>query len=138
MRITFEYNEPLGTVTRRKTIVLGDDAEREIITGFADGASVAIQPVPLPRAAKVAHLHRGNQTWELSWATEREHADPAAARLFSIQHKIECLKMKGTLKITVGSRTFTGPAIISRMNTPADSVGKSTVTTYQVACDSLA
>lgn len=89
--------------------VLGDDAVRAFITGWAPEASAMLQTGRYPRATQVTKFARGNIETVMPFVTSRTHATRAAALLFVAQETSELPNLRGT--VTVNEIGGTGASI---------------------------
>lgn len=79
--------------------VLGDDAVRAFITGWAPEASAIVQTGRYPRATQVTKFARGNIETVMSFITQRTHATRAAALLFIAHEVVELPNLRGTVVV---------------------------------------
>lgn len=97
--------------------VLGDDAARDFISGFAPDARALVQTGRYPQAASVTKFARQNIETSFGFVTERVHASYAAAQNFLARELAEVPGLKGTMTIAQiggsGGSTLRLEAVIS-------------------------
>lgn len=102
MKITASYLTTVGATAVRKTVVLGDDAAGELISGYLPSVDALIQEVPRPRAAAVEFYDRKNERTEMVFQVSRKHASRDAALTFLLTHPYE-VPRKADIQIEHGA-----------------------------------
>lgn len=89
------------STTPAGVVVLGNDANREVVSNFAPGISDEIDAQTLIESAWKRITSAGNSSVELGWRTDRSHATREAAARFALEH-LEAVPKTCDLEIEVG------------------------------------
>lgn len=117
--------------------VLGDDAVRDFIKGWAPEAWVDVQTSAPPRAEQKIKFGRANRESRATFTVDRTHASYAAALTFAGKELSEVPGLQGLVTISQfggnGSASLTiDDAVIARVSVVGEITGVSTLLAYTI------
>lgn len=116
--------------------VLGDDAVREFIGGWAPAVSALVQTSRPPRAGSVTKFTRENKETVMPFIVSRSHATYAAALLFVCREMREKPGLQGDVTISqiggTAASALIEDAVISNVSIVGEITGVETVLQYRI------
>lgn len=116
--------------------VLGDDATRAFISGWAPAAAAQVQTSRPPRASAVTKYSRSNVETVMPFIVSRGHANRSLALLFAAQEVAEKTKLQGDVTVSEfggsGATLRLTDAVIAAVNIVNEINGVETVLAYRI------
>jgi len=133
VRIWIKYISPVvgNAPPTPGNVILGDDDNGAIISGWLPGASLNVQRDDRLRAKEARFHDRGNRAHDHVFKTDREHGDVTSALRFLRDHPSDATR-EGELYVRIGNRVIKYPNAVVESCQAIDHVGVSTVHQYRI------